>query len=244
MVRFKYFSIAIGLLACIDGGVANAAIYVETFQGTATGIDALGLFGIPGKTLSGDAFSVVFTINGSLGINNSPYSGVHQIYGGTTFLVSDPVIGSVTINGVSFTVGSTGGYGVSHIGFNPAPQSGESDKAQISAYALDYYSSSIPNADSISLSGEMLSNTSTTGFPTNFGQSYSIVSDQASIYGFGSLYIRDNNGILIENILLNPSILTPNGVSAAPEPASWALMIAGFGGVGGVMRRRRSTVAA
>jgi hypothetical protein len=35
-----------------------------------------------------------------------------------------------------------------------------------------------------------------------------------------------------------------NVVSAAvPEPASWALMIAGFGLVGGVMRRRRTVVA-
>ncbi|HET6971160.1 MAG TPA: PEPxxWA-CTERM sorting domain-containing protein [Phenylobacterium sp.] len=30
----------------------------------------------------------------------------------------------------------------------------------------------------------------------------------------------------------------PRGVSAAPEPAAWALMIAGFGGVGAMLRRR------
>jgi len=31
------------------------------------------------------------------------------------------------------------------------------------------------------------------------------------------------------------------GVGGVPEPASWAMMIAGFGGVGALMRRRRAT---
>lgn len=35
--------------------------------------------------------------------------------------------------------------------------------------------------------------------------------------------------------------VAPNG--AVPEPAAWALMIAGFGGVGAVLRRRRSMAA-
>lgn len=32
-------------------------------------------------------------------------------------------------------------------------------------------------------------------------------------------------------------------VSAVPEPATWAMMITGFGLIGGAMRRRRSTIA-
>jgi len=33
-------------------------------------------------------------------------------------------------------------------------------------------------------------------------------------------------------------------VASVPEPASWALMIGGFGMVGATMRRRRQTMAA
>ncbi|WP_404711638.1 PEPxxWA-CTERM sorting domain-containing protein [Sphingomonas sp. MMS24-J13] len=33
-------------------------------------------------------------------------------------------------------------------------------------------------------------------------------------------------------------------MSAVPEPASWGLMIVGFGALGGAMRRRRAVVAA
>ena len=31
---------------------------------------------------------------------------------------------------------------------------------------------------------------------------------------------------------------------SAPEPSSWAMMIGGFGGIGGLLRRRRNTVVA
>ena len=43
-------------------------------------------------------------------------------------------------------------------------------------------------------------------------------------------------------------ILVPQGraaaVAAVPEPASWAMMLLGFGGLGAVLRRRRRAVAA
>ena len=34
--------------------------------------------------------------------------------------------------------------------------------------------------------------------------------------------------------------LTPNEVGAVPEPATWAMMLLGFGAIGAVMRRRRT----
>jgi len=37
--------------------------------------------------------------------------------------------------------------------------------------------------------------------------------------------------------------VTPVGVSSVPEPASWAMMIGGFGVIGGAMRRRRTKVS-
>ncbi len=41
-----------------------------------------------------------------------------------------------------------------------------------------------------------------------------------------------------------PAYLGPNAILAVPEPASWALMIGGFGLVGAATRRRRSLAAA
>ena len=51
-------------------------------------------------------------------------------------------------------------------------------------------------------------------------------------------YSTDGVGPLLDNVSLD---VTGGGV---PEPASWALMILGFGGAGAVLRRRRTAVAA
>jgi len=50
----------------------------------------------------------------------------------------------------------------------------------------------------------------------------------------------DAKGPLLDNLKL--SVGGPT--SAAPEPASWALMLLGFGGAGSLLRRRRAGVAA
>lgn len=48
-------------------------------------------------------------------------------------------------------------------------------------------------------------------------------------------------GAAFDNATLDAS---PLSVSAVPEPATWAMMIAGFGGVGAMIRRRRSVAGA
>jgi hypothetical protein len=60
-------------------------------------------------------------------------------------------------------------------------------------------------------------------------------------YYYGFAYTTDNvlNSYGFEN-QANTGIL---GTTAVPEPATWALMIAGFGLVGGAMRRRRTATA-
>jgi hypothetical protein len=46
----------------------------------------------------------------------------------------------------------------------------------------------------------------------------------------------DNVGVILDNVSLS--------ISAVPEPASWAMMIAGVGLAGGALRRRRTITAA
>jgi hypothetical protein len=56
----------------------------------------------------------------------------------------------------------------------------------------------------------------------------------------------DGEGSMIKSFTLSGSFIIMSGVagSAVPEPASWAMMIAGFGLVGAAMRRRSAAVAA
>jgi len=49
---------------------------------------------------------------------------------------------------------------------------------------------------------------------------------------FDALTIQNNGGVFLDSV----------SVSAAPEPAAWLMMSAGFGIVGASLRRRRATV--
>jgi hypothetical protein len=57
--------------------------------------------------------------------------------------------------------------------------------------------------------------------------------------GFG-LGAVTGQQMLTDNFTVNGNVMTAGGV---PEPASWALMMLGFGGVGAILRRRARTAA-
>lgn len=59
----------------------------------------------------------------------------------------------------------------------------------------------------------------------------------------GSGFANDDFGDFSLNVA-GPGIATFNGISGAvPEPATWAMMLLGFGGIGYSMRRRRRKTA-
>jgi hypothetical protein len=53
----------------------------------------------------------------------------------------------------------------------------------------------------------------------------------------------DLHGVTFGGNAISPVTITVNSVAAVPEPATWGMMIIGFGGIGGLIRRRRSAVA-
>lgn len=70
----------------------------------------------------------------------------------------------------------------------------------------------------------------------------------AGLDSFTSLTVKNNGparGTSIGTVgEVAVPLLSGGGGSFVPEPASWAMLVAGFGIVGGSMRRRRPTVAA
>jgi uncharacterized repeat protein (TIGR03803 family) len=58
---------------------------------------------------------------------------------------------------------------------------------------------------------------------------------QGGDFDYGTIFRLRNVGFVL------PSIDPPGGGGVIPEPATWAMLIAGFGLVGGAMRRRRLT---
>lgn len=58
-----------------------------------------------------------------------------------------------------------------------------------------------------------------------------------NLVGLTSVRISSASPFAIDNVVLD------QGVGAVPEPAAWAMMIGGFGLVGGAVRRRRRSVS-
>jgi hypothetical protein len=57
-------------------------------------------------------------------------------------------------------------------------------------------------------------------------------------YDFYNFYSLGTNGTSFGNVLLSGFAVTPS----VPEPATWAMMLLGFGGIGFAMRRNRKSV--
>lgn len=70
--------------------------------------------------------------------------------------------------------------------------------------------------------------------------------DAATITGFVTLAAGERFGTIVDanNIYYGDTTALTFNIAAVPEPAQWALVIGGFGMVGGAMRRRRTLVTA
>jgi hypothetical protein len=61
--------------------------------------------------------------------------------------------------------------------------------------------------------------------------------------GISKLIISDNSGIEIDHVQYGVDVPAPGGgPGGVPEPASWALMLCGFFGAGGLLRARRRSL--
>lgn len=90
-------------------------------------------------------------------------------------------------------------------------------------------------------SGSFASFGSTTTVPYSNGDNF--IGLRATLAGqnyYGFAYTTNNifNGFGFETTA-NTAITATTSLAAVPEPASWAMMIAGFGAIGAGMRRRR-----
>lgn len=200
-------------------GPAGATVITITETGTIVGDDntyGTGTeFGAVAADLVGMAFSVTYQFDTDLGSLQTDADG---------YFYTGPGVASVTINGVTQSV--LGGYGSDTSRRNEDPSWGL-------PYAGAYYS--LVQAQEIG--GDFVQDYVTP--PTPFASTdpaapyyHQVTPADVYEYTYGQVGDTHFHGS-IETLSIN------GGVAPAPEPASWALMLAGFGAIGAAMRSRR-----
>jgi hypothetical protein len=203
----------------LAGGPASAAIMKATFTGTVTfGPDPEGLFGPPGGSLTGKSAMAVFRYDTTLGSFVSG-PGNTNLVGGPTFGVpTNESLGSwLRIGGAAMSLDGGHGFEV-YQQFSPAPFE-----------VLDFSETvfpGTPGSDDI-LSADVLLASAP---PADLDQPFSLAVTS------GRMDLQYTDGTGGHDIVMSGDSLT---VAAAPEPASWALMLLGTGALGATARRRR-----
>jgi PEP-CTERM motif len=250
MTRFGKMILRAGLAALALGvaGSASAAEYLATFKGTiVSSFDQTGEFGSAATSLDGKSFEAIYTLSyptpGAFEFNNG--SSIHYIRGGTQAGNASPVSAKLKINGVTQSVGGQF-FGQAVRQRLPNSAGGVNDTVTYSATDLsddgvNFYVFTVFSL--VQSNSAFLSSLDLTA-PLN----YVLPQSAVSFDGFTIQEFNYRSGIdtRLAYGSFSTESLTISALGAVPEPASWAMMIAGFGLVGGALRnakgRRRAKV--
>ncbi|MBB4155297.1 subtilisin-like proprotein convertase family protein [Sphingomonas jinjuensis] len=211
-------------------GAALAATAVIASPAIATDFTVSGPYTIPGTGTSGPAstYPIAFNVSGQVGTITAvtfTLTGLTHTFsddldilltgptGQNVMLMSDAGSSS-NLNAVTYTFSQSAANSLADAGVNA---SGTYKPSNYSG--SDGANEAIPN-----VSGP-------------YGSSLAIFNG-LSANGTWNLYINDDNGGDVGSLRSATLSITTTG--AVPEPATWAMMLVGFGMVGAVARRRKS----
>lgn len=237
-MRLRTLVVVGGALALTLATPANAAVYLVTVSGTAAGIDFTGVFG--GGAFSGinGAYTAVYRVDTDRGAY-VPLSGHHAYQGGgTSSGTTSPVSATFTYNGV--TVAFAGAHAGYVEIFNNAPVGSETfDGLRYQAQDFQNDATGRINNSVFDQIGSYVNQiVFSTAVPTSLD--YTLQPGDTA-QGFLRREVYSQNNALLEGASANlyaQRITVALEQAGVPEPATWALLIAGFGAVGGAMRRR------
>jgi hypothetical protein len=255
--------LAAALLVAAPGVPAAAVIMQASLSGTVTsGTDLTGVFGSAGADLSGMTYSATYVFDTTRGALFAE-PGFEQVYGGSVYGLATPIVASsITINGTTFDVG--GGW-QAHIKANTF-----NGRKFLNYYSGDLEDT--PATSRLAIITQDWSTAATRLYPpesitTPFSYTMSAIRDNTGGSFYYAVYDIASEAYLAKTDLqLKPFaiVVGPAGVlppppppppprpppppppppgPGVPEPSNWAMLIAGFGMIGGVARRSRKQVA-
>lgn len=220
VLRVFLAAAALGLAAASP---AAAAIMLATYTGSVTsGLDYANTFGLgQGASLANQAFTATFLYDTEAGLDNGEPGYYQERDGGSAWGAASPILDStLTINGIAYDVsGDLNAKVVSSSGQSQHRAEGIVGGGFNSLFLyLNYVAP-----------GDLAIPVPTTG----------------GSLGAGTYLLNNAGGFLANGTLLVSTLtIAAAPVAGVPEPASWALMILGFGSVGGLLRDNRRRAAA
>jgi hypothetical protein len=231
MVKSTFSVVAAAAFGLVLANPAAAAVKVATYTGSViTGYDTTGVFGVANTSLVGATWTAQYTYDRSLSTVNFSGSNYDSSYGGTDYGGPSPIIAAtITINGVTRSIPSDT-YAEASVGEYFVLNAARRDTiiaTTLTSYQLVIY-------------GEL------TGGPTQLEQNFGPVALTNGAGYFAYKLQNTDTGVFTHNAEATFGNITSyqiSDVAAVPEPASWAMLIAGFGLVGATSRRRRAVAA-
>jgi hypothetical protein len=242
------------ILLLAGAAAARAEVVTYTFGGRFfSGTDATGVFGVAGRDLAGVGFKAVFRRD-----DDAPGAGVYADDSQSSisgFEPGSPVRGELIVDGVSWNFrGDPGsqfqydapGYcgpgcdveqflfntDTSFEGFDPGGTLLRRDYSELRVSGFGIGAQFLPSGDYHSLPGF----SGPTGMDIDGGFVIDAFQFDTTLPGY--VYEARASGAFDIT-----SLRVTTGSTAVPEPAAWALMIAGFGAAGATLRRRRALAA-
>ena len=224
--------------ACLmTAATASATTYKAVYTGTvSSGYDLTGLFTTPDTSLAGLSYKEVFTIDTAMGSLMSTAQS-EQVFGGSSFGLSDPVTATITINGKTVSLGSAS-FAIARTGASAGQYQIYDDVQSASFDANGSVNNYIAGGITTDASGIV---------PTSFSsKGYLIPVDGVVVKDLGSAFLFHTIDKTGKDVVDTYGVLSPT--SAAPEPGTWALMFGGIAMIGGMLRiaharRRENEVA-
>jgi len=245
----------VGLSLLVASTTASAEIRILTFEGTVTsGTDGANEFGLSGGPISNIAYVQKFTYDTTKGVHLSLLTG-DELFGGPVSFLSSPILSStMTINGITRELGGDNNadllfgyisYFMGPIGITVTTGHSEFTPDGSSIYTMQKAGIILDSPPTPSLTNVFSTPLSGTVYSPNsrFTMNYT-ASNGSFMQSSGDL---NPHSVLISAVL--PSGGTGQGTGSGsggpepagvPEPASWAMLVAGFGLAGSALRRRRT----